>query len=98
MCFIDLQKAYDCAERELLRQVLTHLGVPAKMHAAHRQFYGCMRACVRTDNGEHSESSLGTKGLRQGCVLSMFVLTGFFSAAIHVAPVHFGQDEAIARY
>ena len=31
MCFIDLQKAYDSVERELLWVVLAHFGVPEKM-------------------------------------------------------------------
>ena len=56
MCFIDLQKAYDSVDRELLLwKVLTRFGVPAKVPAVIRQFHDGMRARVRTDDGEHSE-------------------------------------------
>ena len=35
-CVIDLQKAYDYVDRELLREVLARFGVPAKTLAAIR--------------------------------------------------------------
>ena len=38
MCFIDLQKAYDSVDRELLRVVLARFGVPEKMLTVIRQF------------------------------------------------------------
>ncbi|MEP5378883.1 MAG: reverse transcriptase domain-containing protein, partial [Hyphomicrobiales bacterium] len=38
MCFIDLQKAYDSVDRELLWEVLTRLGVPTKMLTIIRNF------------------------------------------------------------
>ena len=63
MRFIDLQKAHDSVDRELLwKVVLTRFGVPAKMFPVIRQHHG-MRACVRTDDGEHSESLDVTQGL-----------------------------------
>ena len=55
MCFIDLQKAYDTVDRELLWEVLTRFGVPAKMLAVFRQFREGARARVRADDGEHME-------------------------------------------
>ena len=51
MCFIDLQKAYDSVDRELLWVVLAHFGVPEKMSTVIRQFHEGMRARVRTDDG-----------------------------------------------
>ena len=55
MCFIDLQKAYDSVDRELLWVVLERFGVPEKMLTVIRQFHEGMRARVGTDDGEHPE-------------------------------------------
>ena len=71
MCFIDLQKAYDSVDRELLRVVLARFGVPEKMRTVIRQFHEGMRAWVRTDD-EHSEWFDVTKGLRQVCVCLLY--------------------------
>ena len=62
MCFIDLQKAYDSVDRELLWVVLARFGVPENMLTAIRWFHERMGARVRTDDGEHS----GLTSLR-GC-------------------------------
>ena len=55
MCFIDLQKAYDSVDRELLWVVLARFGVPEKMLTVICQFHEGIRTRVRTDDGEHSE-------------------------------------------
>ena len=69
MCFIDLQKAYDSVDRELLWVVLARFGVPEKMLTVIHQFHEGMGARVRTDDGKHSAWFDVTQGLRQGCVL-----------------------------
>ena len=55
LCFIDLQKAYDSVDRELLWKVLARAGSPAEMIAVIRKFLSEMRARVRMDNGELSD-------------------------------------------
>ena len=55
LCFVDLQKAYDAADRELLWKVLARAGIPGKMIAVIRQFHDGMRARVRMDDRELSE-------------------------------------------
>ena len=65
MCIVDLQKAYDSVDRELLWKVLARAGVPEKMVAVIRQFHDGMQAQVRMDNGELSDSFEVTQGLRQ---------------------------------
>ena len=59
MCFVDLQKAYDSVDRELLWKVLARAGVPEEMIAVIRQFHDGMQAQVRMDDG-------GTLGLVRG--------------------------------
>ena len=87
MCFIDLQKAYDSVDRELLWVVLARFGVPDKMLTVIRQFHEGMRARVCTDDGEHSEWFDVTQGLRQGCVLSSLLFNIIFAAVAHAVVV-----------
>ena len=46
MCFIDLQKAYDSVDRELLWVVPARFGVPEKMLTVVRQFQRHASLCV----------------------------------------------------
>ena len=45
MCFIDLQKAYNSVDRELLWVVLARFGVPEKMLTVIRQFHEGKDVC-----------------------------------------------------
>ena len=98
MCSIDLQKAYDSVDRELLWEVLARFGVPEKMLTVIRQFHEGMRARVLTDDGEHSESFDVTQGLRQGCVLSSLLFNILFAAVTHAVVVRFSEDPDFVRY
>ena len=64
MCVVDLQKAYDSVDRELLWKVLARAGVPSAMIDVIRQFHDGMRARVRMDDGELSERFEVPQGLR----------------------------------
>ena len=72
MCFIDLQKAYDSVDRELLWVVLARFGVPGKMSTVIRQFHEGMRARVRTDDGEHSEWFASLRGCGKDMCCHLF--------------------------
>ena len=67
MYFLDLQKAYNSVDRELLWKVLARIGVPQTMIAVVRQFHDGMRAlaCGRTMANTWSGSEV-KQGLRQG--------------------------------
>eukprot|EP00752_Nemacystus_decipiens_P005560 g5031.t1 len=97
MCFIDLQKAYDSVDRELLWKVLARAGIPAEMIAVIRKFHVGMRARVRMDDGELSDWFPVTQGLRQGCSMSPPLFNVFFAAPLEVIVTRFSQDEVIMR-
>ena len=78
MCFIDLQKAYDSVDQELMWVVLARSGIPEKMLTVIRKFHEGMRARVCTDDGDHSGWFDVTQGLRQGCELSPRIFNVFF--------------------
>ena len=50
VCFIDLTKAYDSGDRNLLWTVLARFGVPQNMISVIRQLHDGMQACVRLDD------------------------------------------------
>ena len=95
MCFVDLQKAYDSVDRELLWKVLAQAGVSSVMIDVIRKFHDGMRARVRMDDGELSEWFEVTQGLRQGCVLSPLLFNIFFAALIEVVLQRFSEDNTI---
>ena len=97
MCFVDLQKAYDSVNRELLWKMSARAGVPEEMIAAIRQFHDGMQAQVRMDDGELSDWFEVTQGLRQGCVLSPLLFNVFFAAATEVVLVRFSEDDTILK-
>ena len=95
MCFVDLQKAYDSVDRELLWKVLARAGVPSAMIDVIRQFHDGMRTRVRMDDGELSEWFEVTQGLQQGCVLSPLLFNIFFAAVMEVVLQRFSEDSTI---
>ncbi|CAB1110695.1 unnamed protein product [Ectocarpus sp. CCAP 1310/34] len=94
-CFVDLTKAYDSVDRDLLWDVLERFGVPPKMLAVIRHFHEGMRARVRTDDGQYSEWFDVGQGLRQGCNLAPLLFNLFSAAMRMVAVTEFDKDPKV---
>ena len=77
--------------------MLSRFGVPEKMLTVIRQFRKGMRACVRTDDGQHSEWFDVTQELRQRYVLSPLLFNIFFATVVHAVLIRFSEDPEILR-
>ena len=95
ICFIDLTKVYDSADRTLLWTVLARFGVPQNMISVIRQFHDGMRSCVRLDDRVCSRWFAVEQGLRQGCVLAPLLFNILFTAVKNVASTRFKADKGI---
>ncbi len=69
VAFVDLSKAFDTVQRDLLWNVLLQFGCPMKFVNILRQFHDGMTARVTVGGQESSPFSV-RKGVRQGCVLA----------------------------
>ncbi len=69
MCFVDLEKAFDCVPRGILWRVLREYGVRGPLLRAVRSLYDRSRSLVRIA-GSKSDLFPVHVGLRQGCPLS----------------------------
>lgn len=93
VCVIDLIKACDSVDRELLWTVLERFGVSPKILAIICKFLDGMRACVRTG----VQTCFGWldvgQGLGQGCNLAQLLF--FFAAMLMVSVGEFPQDDKV---
>ncbi|KAL7836057.1 hypothetical protein SRHO_G00284040 [Serrasalmus rhombeus] len=69
MCFVDLEKAFDCVPRGILWEVLREYGVHSSLLRAIQALYKQSRSLVRMA-GSKSDFFPVRVGLRQGCPLS----------------------------
>ncbi|KAG7298212.1 hypothetical protein JYU34_019023 [Plutella xylostella] len=82
LCFVDLEKAFDCVPREALWMLLGKLGCPDKFVRILRLLHDDMRCCVSTD-GEQSDFFSVTCGVKQGCVLAPTLFALYFAAVVN---------------
>jgi hypothetical protein len=85
LCFVDIKKAYDNVNRELLWKILARYGFPSGIIGIIKAFYDGMKASIHFEDGSHSVYFSIDKGLRQGCVLSCILFNIYLGAAIEVA-------------
>ena len=70
VAFVDLQKAFDCVDRDFLMHKLLNAGVNGKMYFAIKNIYSVTNACVKLSNGIKSEWFETLFGVRQGDSMS----------------------------
>ena len=69
-CFIDYDKAFDCADHNKLWKILKEMGIPDHLTCLLRNLYADQEATVRTGHGTTDCFQIG-KGVHQGCILSL---------------------------
>ena len=79
--FMDFEMAYDTIDRHGMCQVLRVRGVGRKLLKAVQCFYIDSRACVRMGN-DVSEWFPVNVGLRQGCVMSLWLFNVYMDGAV----------------
>ena len=84
IAFVDLTKAFDTVDRELLWRVLARFGCPPRFVEAIKSLHSGMRASVMA-GGEVSEPFDVLAGVKQGCVLAPVLFNIFVSAVTSVA-------------
>ena len=96
--FVDLKKAYDSVNRELMWWILERIGMPPKIVAVIMGLHKGMRARMRVDGkvGEWFEVVLG---LRQGCVIAPLLFNIFFACVVKLTELLIAKgnvDESVA--
>ncbi|KAK3563034.1 hypothetical protein QTP86_014091, partial [Hemibagrus guttatus] len=76
MCFVDLEKAFDCVPRGILWEVLWEYGVRGPLLRAVRSLYNRSRSLVRIASCKSDLFPVHV-GLRQGCPLSLVLFIVF---------------------
>ena len=72
-CFIDYAKAFDCVDHNKLWKILKEMGIPDHLACLLRNLYADQEATVRTGHETTDWFQIG-KGVRQGCILSAYLL------------------------
>ena len=92
--FIDLTKAFDTVNREILWIILKKFGTPPKFLNILKQFHTGMQACVLV-GGQQSPSFPVKVGVKQGCVLAPVIFNLFLSAASLLFHMTIKEDSGV---
>ena len=88
MVCVDLEKAYDRVDRELLWRVLRAYGVNGELIRAVRSLYDDGKACVRVQGQKSDWFGVG-QGVRQGCTMSPWLFNIFMDNIVREAKQRF---------
>ena len=73
-CFSDYAKAFDSVDHNELWKILKEMGIPDHLNCLLRNLYAGQEATVRTGHGTTDWFQI-EKGVCQGCILSLCLLT-----------------------
>ena len=85
---VDLEKAYDTVRRDKLLQVLEEYGIHGSLQGAVREFYKKREACVKIGD-KMSRWFQITRGVRQGCAMSLWLFNVFMDKIVREAQERF---------
>ena len=80
-CFLDIKKAYDKVDRDILWERVAEEGYGGKMLRILKEMYRDNKVSLRLGNIRTKKMNR-TKGLRQGCVLSPFLFSVYINKMI----------------
>ena len=81
VAYIDLEKAYDRIDRDAMWRVLSMYGINEKLLKVVQSLYERSEACVRVCREEDEWFSVDV-GLRQGCVMSLWLFNVFMDGVM----------------
>lgn len=94
IAFIDLAKAFDTVNRELLWNVLSKIGVPNKFLNIVKSLHDNMTACVSI-GGSKSKPFNVEVGVKQGCVLAPVIFNIYLTAVTLLIQQQMNPDEGV---
>ena len=89
-CFIDYAKAFDYVDHSKLWKILKEMGLPDQLTCLLRNLYVGQEATVRTGHGTTDWFQIG-KGVRQGCILSLYLFNLYLDYIMQNAGLDEGQ-------
>ena len=92
--FIDLTKAFDTVDRQLLWEVLRRFGCPPKLLAVVSDLHEGAAARVLGE-GERSNPFEVHTGVRQGCVIAPVIFNMFMAAVFSVAKRNMNPEDCV---
>ena len=94
VAFIDLSKAFDTVNREMLWKLLCKLGVPAKFLSMLKQLHDGMQGRVLIGDLQ-SEFFRVNVGVKQGCVLAPVLFNIFLSTITYLFHRALGRSDGV---